>query len=95
MITTVMCRGEVDIATAEQLERLLVDVLSRSRPDVVLDLREVTFLDAGGLTALIRADDRARRLGGRSSRTRTSRRSGKVISASSCEVGCRPLQHTP
>ncbi|MGV9306630.1 MULTISPECIES: STAS domain-containing protein [unclassified Nonomuraea] len=63
--TTVTCRGEVDIATAGRLEGLLADVLSRSRPDVVLDLHDVTFLDASGLTALIRGDDRARGVGGR------------------------------
>ncbi|MEU7897485.1 STAS domain-containing protein [Nonomuraea sp. NPDC049152] len=38
----------------------------RSRRDAIVDLPDVTSMDASGLTAPIRADDQARLLGGRS-----------------------------
>lgn len=61
----VTVRGDVDAGTAPRLGDLLLDVLSRpGTADVVLDLREVTFLDSAGLTALVATHQAARR-GGR------------------------------
>ena len=57
-------RGDVDACTAPRLGDLLLDVLSRpGAADVDLDLREVTFLDSAGLTALVAAHQEARRTG--------------------------------
>jgi anti-sigma B factor antagonist len=57
--------GELDLATAEVLEANLKEVES-SEPDVlVLDLRELEFMDSTGLRAVIAADARARERGGR------------------------------
>jgi anti-sigma B factor antagonist len=52
--------GELDIATAPQLERTLAlpQLLSRV---VVLDLRELAFLDSCGVHAIVDASNRARR----------------------------------
>jgi anti-anti-sigma factor len=55
--------GELDIATAPQLERTLDESQSQARL-VVLDLRELTFLDISGMHAIINAGIRARQ-GGR------------------------------
>ncbi|MFI7707385.1 STAS domain-containing protein [Nonomuraea sp. NPDC049480] len=57
--------GEVDVATAPPLEELLIDTMNRPSPIIEVDLGNVSFMDASGLTALIRADDKARHVGGR------------------------------
>ena len=54
--------GELDIATAPQLERTLDASQARL---VVLDLPELTFLDSSGLHAIITAGIRARQAGRR------------------------------
>jgi anti-sigma B factor antagonist len=45
--------GEIDIATAEQLQSSLDDALKRNGP-VVVDMSGVTFIDGSGLKALLR-----------------------------------------
>jgi anti-anti-sigma factor len=57
--------GELDLACAEELESKLKQ-LESSEPDVlVLDLRELEFMDSTGLRTVIAADARARERGGR------------------------------
>ena len=51
--------GELDIAVAPQLEA----ALSAQRGPVVLDLRELTFVDATGLRVLMDAEARSRQDG--------------------------------
>ena len=51
--------GELDLATAGRLTRILDDALARAR-QVVIDLRQLTFMDSTGLGAVVRAHDRAR-----------------------------------
>jgi anti-sigma B factor antagonist len=54
--------GELDIATTPQLERTLDGSQARV---VVLDLRELTFIDSSGIHAIVRAGIRARQAGRR------------------------------
>ena len=54
--------GELDIATTPQLERTLDASQARL---VVLDLREVAFLDSSGMHAIVNAGIRARQAGRR------------------------------
>lgn len=49
----VVVRGEIDIATAGELERSLLAAADRGGP-VEIDLRDTTFIDSTGLSALIR-----------------------------------------
>jgi anti-sigma B factor antagonist len=56
--------GELDIATTPQLERTLNESLSQARL-VVLDLRELAFIDSCGVHAIVGAGIRARRAGRR------------------------------
>jgi anti-anti-sigma factor len=57
--------GELDLASAEALEASLKQ-LEASEPDVlVLDLRELEFMDSTGLRTVIAADARARDRGAR------------------------------
>lgn len=50
--TLVAVEGEVDMATAPQLERALLAVAAG---DVVVDLTGVPFLDSSGIATLVRA----------------------------------------
>jgi anti-sigma B factor antagonist len=56
--------GELDIATAPQLERTLPESQSQTRL-VVLNLRELAFMDSCGVHAIVNASIRARQIGGR------------------------------
>ncbi len=58
----VTVRGELDIATAPALERALIEQ-TRSGRTVVLDVRELTFIDVTGLWLLVRTNAHARREG--------------------------------
>jgi anti-sigma B factor antagonist len=57
--------GELDLATAEQLEAQLKQVEAAGPETLVLDLRELEFMDSTGLRAVIAADARARERGGK------------------------------
>jgi anti-sigma B factor antagonist len=50
--------GEIDLATVPQLRQVL-DAHARSGQTMVLDLREIEFVDSMGLAALVRARHRA------------------------------------
>jgi len=54
--------GEVDVATCPGLD---ATVAALTTPEIVLDLSGVTFMASSGLASLLRADRRARELGGR------------------------------
>ncbi len=53
--------GELDIATAASLERVLRGA-QRSAKLVVLDLRELTFMDSSGVHVIVDASRRARQM---------------------------------
>ncbi|MFK4145363.1 STAS domain-containing protein [Streptomyces sp. NPDC004065] len=57
--------GEVDLATTLSLGTRLDALTAGPRPDVVIDLRRVTFMDCAGLGLLCRARNRAAARGGR------------------------------
>lgn len=58
-------RGEVDLATAPTLRGLVGVLIDQGSTRIVLDLANVTFLDASGLGVLSGASARLARLGGR------------------------------
>ena len=51
--------GEIDLATAPELRAALSDLLEEAHLDLLVDLRQVTFLDAAGLRVLVAALKRA------------------------------------
>jgi anti-anti-sigma factor len=63
-VVVVTVAGDLDLSTAPDLERSLVGVQTDGRP-VVLDLRQVTFMDSSGLRVILAADARARSAGSR------------------------------
>jgi anti-anti-sigma factor len=52
--------GELDLATAEELESKLKQLEAAGPPLLVVDLRELEFMDSTGLRTVIAADARAR-----------------------------------
>jgi len=60
----VMLRGELDLATAPELEEL-VNARVDAGQEVVVDLRELEFMDSSGIRVLVAAHARAGRTGTR------------------------------
>ena len=60
----VIPQGELDIATVPHLDRSL-RIAREAEEDVVLDLRELEFIDSSGGHLLVAADRRIRESGGR------------------------------
>lgn len=52
--------GELDIASAGQVERELARIEREAPPAIVLDLRRLAFMDSTGLRIVVAADARAR-----------------------------------
>jgi anti-sigma B factor antagonist len=57
--------GELDLASAGELDASLKQLESSEPPILVLDLRELEFMDSTGLRSVIAADARARDRGAR------------------------------
>ena len=57
-------RGELDLATAPELEQLLTERIDASQ-EVVVDLRGLEFMDSSGIRVLVAAHARAGRTGTR------------------------------
>lgn len=57
---SVRLHGELDMATAPRLERVLTEALDAMPDEVRLDLSELTFLDSSGIRVLVTACYRAK-----------------------------------
>jgi anti-sigma B factor antagonist len=55
---TIIVRGEIDVATAPQLRELLHDLVQRGSKQIVLDCRELRFLDSSGIGLLVATSKR-------------------------------------
>jgi anti-sigma B factor antagonist len=51
----VILEGELDLATAPQLERALREVQATSPGRILIDLRDLGFMDSTGLAVIVRA----------------------------------------
>jgi anti-sigma B factor antagonist len=63
--TLVTLHGEIDLLVATPLSARLDALISGPRPDLVLDLRTVEFIDCAGLGVLCRIRNRVRARAGR------------------------------
>ncbi|MEE1759272.1 STAS domain-containing protein [Streptomyces sp. SP18BB07] len=63
--TIVSLYGELDLVAVSALSAVLDALTTASRPDVVLDLRPLSFIDCSGLGLLCRAQSRVRARHGR------------------------------
>ena len=59
----VALEGEIDLATAPEAERWIADAEAREPGRLVIDLREVTFMDSSGAPVLLTAHQRAEEAG--------------------------------
>ena len=64
-VTVALC-GELDLATASRLRSCLSPLVQQDPPPsrLVLDLRELTFLDASGISAMLQVQRALDRRGG-------------------------------
>ena len=74
--------GELDIATAPQLEQAVSEATAGAVSELVLDLRELTFMDSTGLRALAQANVKAEQAGTELSIWRGPRQIERVLEIS-------------
>lgn len=60
----VAAAGEIDIASASQLDEALDAAVSAGHTRIAVDLRDVSFMDSTGLRSLITVDRRLNELNG-------------------------------
>ncbi|MBA3358924.1 MAG: STAS domain-containing protein [Thermoleophilaceae bacterium] len=71
--------GEIDLSTIEELQERLKTPLEDDPGLIVLDLREVSFLDSSGLRLILRLNKRQEEGGGRLVLVRGGRRVARVL----------------
>jgi anti-anti-sigma factor len=59
-VVQLVLAGEFDLSSASQIEDVLKEIEENRPPLLVLDLRELTFMDSTGLRVMVSADARAR-----------------------------------
>jgi anti-anti-sigma factor len=57
--------GELDLAASPTLEERLDDVFGGNVPRLIIDLRQLEFIDSTGLSVLVKAHQRAEEAGSR------------------------------
>ena len=77
--------GELDLSTVEQLEREVATKVDGRGGLVVLDLRELGFLDSAGLRIMLRLQERVTGHGGRLVLVRGPRRVHRVFELTGAE----------
>jgi anti-sigma B factor antagonist len=62
--TVVDLRGEIDVATADDLRAQIAELVKEGRYELILNLDQVTFMDSSGLGALVAGLRRVQHHGG-------------------------------
>jgi stage II sporulation protein AA (anti-sigma F factor antagonist) len=73
-------RGELDLATAPRLERLLDELCRDGYRQITLDMSGLQFLGASALSVFVRVDQALRAAGGELVLTRPSRMASRILS---------------
>jgi anti-sigma B factor antagonist len=73
-------RGELDLASSPALEEQFEQALAETPPLVIIDLRELEFMDSTGLSVLIRAHQRTQEAGQRLAIVNGSRQVRRLLS---------------
>jgi anti-anti-sigma factor len=92
--TRIAPAGELDIATTPALEQAIAEAVAEPGATLVLDLRELTFMDSTGLRTLAQTNARAEEHGFTLSIWRGSRQIERVLEISGLG-GLLPLQDAP
>ena len=74
--------GELDIASAPEFEQAIAEAIAEPGAELVLDLRELTFMDSTGLRALAQTNARADEAGFALSIVRGPRQIERVLEIS-------------
>ena len=82
---TLSLSGELDLSTVEQLEREVATNVDGSAGLVVLDLRELGFLDSAGLRIMLQLQERVTGNGGRLVLVKGPRRVQRVFELTGAE----------
>lgn len=82
---TLALSGELDLSTVQQLEREVAKSLNGGAGLVVIDLRELAFLDSAGLRILLRLQQRVTGAGGRLVLVKGPRRVHRVFELTGAE----------
>ncbi|MFF8925881.1 STAS domain-containing protein [Streptomyces longwoodensis] len=93
--TVVELRGEIDILTAPSLGARLDDLTAVVLPDLVVDLRAVSFIDCAGLRMLCRARNRVMERRGRLRLVTDSHQFLRVLSGAGLEGVFEIYNHRP
>ena len=63
-VTVVAPRGDLDMATVEEVRRMLASLIDRGQSRLLMDLTGVGYIDSSGMGALVAAMKQARAAGG-------------------------------
>ena len=63
-VTLVVPKGDLDMGTADQMKRMLTDLIEKGQSKLVMDLTGVAYVDSSGLGAMVAAMKQARAAGG-------------------------------
>lgn len=90
----VQLRGELDVFTAAELERLLDRLRRDGHRQIILDLAGLEFLCAAGLTVFLRTDQALRAVGGRLVLTGPTQMARRVLAITDLDttLSIQPLQ---
>jgi anti-sigma B factor antagonist len=78
--TVVELTGELDLASSAALEEELIRVIESDVDQVIVDLRELEFMDSTGLSTLVKAHQRAEESGRRFALVRGSQQVQRLLS---------------
>ena len=78
--------GELDLASAPHLQRVLDELHQDGFQEIVLDLARLDFLSATGLEVFVHADDQLRATGGRLILNRPGPRARRVLEITGLDV---------
>jgi len=81
--------GELDLASSAALEEELARVIESDSEQVVLDLRELEFMDSTGLSTLVKAHQRAEGVGKRFGLVRGPQQVQRLLSLTGVEERLR------
>jgi len=84
-VHTLRLSGELDLATAAEVERELEHVEATDAESIVLDLSELTFMDSTGVRLLVTAHARARADSNRLTLLRGGRAVQRILQLSGVE----------
>jgi anti-anti-sigma factor len=62
-VASIVLHGELDLATAPELEHTIASIEEHAPSRLVIDLRDLQFIDSTGLRLLLQADARWRKRG--------------------------------